>query len=236
MSTVFRPDDFYPPPQATLHGAMLKALAVHALLALALAWGVSWRHQANTVAFEAELWSAVPQQAAPAVAQPVPEVKPPEPKPVTQAPVDARADIKVKAQEEKKRQAQIERELEKTRLERMQKMVALAGKGEPNSSGQAQHSSGPSANYAARIRGRIIPNITFPDRDTTQGNPTTVVQFRIAPDGTILGPSIRVIQASGNASWDKAVVNAVEKTQQIPRDVDGRFPDSTYELKFRVRE
>ena len=40
------------------------AILVHALLLGALGWGVSWRHQAEPLTVEAELWSAVPQQAA----------------------------------------------------------------------------------------------------------------------------------------------------------------------------
>ena len=43
------------------------ALVVHLLLAAALTWGVSWKSNDPTVTFEAELWSNVQQEAAPAL-------------------------------------------------------------------------------------------------------------------------------------------------------------------------
>ena len=51
------------------------ALLVHLLLAAALTWGVNWKNKASPVAFEAELWSEQPQEAAP----PPPPPPPPEP-------------------------------------------------------------------------------------------------------------------------------------------------------------
>jgi colicin import membrane protein len=46
---------------------------VHVLLLGALGWGVSWRQQADrTLTVEAELWSAIPQQAAPRLQAPAP--------------------------------------------------------------------------------------------------------------------------------------------------------------------
>jgi colicin import membrane protein len=58
------------------------ALVVHALLIAALTWGVSWKKDDPTATFEAELWSRLPQQAAPrAVEPPPPPPPPPEPEP-----------------------------------------------------------------------------------------------------------------------------------------------------------
>ena len=60
------------------------ALGVHALLVLALTWGVSWKQTPEPV-LDAELWSALPQVAAPArvepPAEPEPEPEPPTPEP-----------------------------------------------------------------------------------------------------------------------------------------------------------
>jgi colicin import membrane protein len=232
---------FAPPAPPALQSALIKAVLVHLLLLLALTWGVSWKRQANDVAFEAELWSAAPTPAAPqAIPQPVqprpePQIdkKPPPPA------VDHSADIRLQKEREKKekeREKQQAVEQEKRRLQQLQRAQAMAGSGSPDSPGTAKQSSGPSATYAAKIRGRVIPNITFPERDMTPGNPTTVVQFKIAPDGTIIVTSIRIVRPSGLPAWDKAVLNAVEKTGQIPRDVDGRFPDTAFELTLRVRE
>lgn len=58
------------------------ALLAHLLLAGALTWGVSWKREATVAAVEAELWSALPQQAAPKLVE-VPQ--PPVPKPVVKS-------------------------------------------------------------------------------------------------------------------------------------------------------
>jgi len=80
--------EFAPPPPARWGGPLGKAAAVHALLIAALTWGVSWRHDADTPAVEAELWSRLPQQAAPRAVEPPPPPPAPAPPP---APVPAPA-------------------------------------------------------------------------------------------------------------------------------------------------
>lgn len=101
------------------------ALFVHALLVVALTWGVSWKQTPEPV-LDAELWSALPQVAAPAVVEPpteapkepTPEPEPPEPEPepepapppppppppAAKAPTPAKPDIvaQKKAQDERK--------------------------------------------------------------------------------------------------------------------------------------
>jgi colicin import membrane protein len=74
--------EFAPPqPPAQLRALVLAVLA-HVLLLGALGWGVTWRHQADrTLTVEAELWSAVPQQAAPRLQEPPPPPPQPEPAP-----------------------------------------------------------------------------------------------------------------------------------------------------------
>ena len=42
---------------------------------------------------------------------------------------------------------------------------------------------------------------------------------RTAPDGTIVGR--RLTKSSGVTSWDEAVLKAIDKTEVLPRDVDG---------------
>lgn len=58
---------------------MVLALVAHLLLVGALTWGVNWKQDSQPAAFEAELWSAVAQQAAPREVKPPPP-PPPEPK------------------------------------------------------------------------------------------------------------------------------------------------------------
>jgi colicin import membrane protein len=112
-------------------------------------------------------------------------------------------------------------------LKRMQGQAA----GEPEGSGTAARTSGPSASYAGRIRARVKPNIVFPD--DVPGNPTAIVEVRCAPDGTIV--SRKVVKSSGAPAWDDAVLRAIDKTEVLPRDDDGRVP-SPMQLEFRPRD
>jgi colicin import membrane protein len=105
------------------------------------------------------------------------------------------------------------------------------GNGDARSTGSAAQSSGPSAGYAGRIRARIKPNITF--MDNVAGNPTAEVEVRTSPDGTII--SRRLTQSSGVKSWDDAVLNAIDKTEVLPRDTDGRVPTSLV-ISFRPKD
>jgi colicin import membrane protein len=65
------------------------------------------------------------------------------------------------------------------------------------------------------------------------GNPTATVEVRAAPDGTIIGK--RLLKSSGVPSWDEAVLRAIDKTEILPRDTDGRVP-SSFEISFRPHE
>ena len=122
-------DQFAPPrPPARLRAIALAVLA-HAILIAALTWGVNWKSSSDMPAVQAELWSAVPQQAAPRAVEPPappppPQPEPPKPTPVPpppppprQAEPDTReADIAIERekkrleQEKKERQQQLERE------------------------------------------------------------------------------------------------------------------------------
>lgn len=116
--------------------------------------------------------------------------------------------------------------LRKENLKRMQGMAGASG-GE-NATGTALKSSGPSASYAGRLVGRIKPNITYPG--DVVGNPRAEVEVKVAPDGMIL--SRRITQPSGNKAWDDAVLRAIDKTEILPKDTDGRVPPVIV-LEFR---
>ena len=294
--------------------AWLIAGVAHALLFLALGLATAWKTQPQTVQAEAELWSAVPQAAAPRLQEPPPpppeperqEVPPPPPAPPRPAPAPApepdnslrdaqialekkkleekkkeeAAERQRKAQEKKKKEAeekaakdkaakekaakdkaaqeklaQEKKELDKKkaaektkadekkrqqdqaskaaqdkanearaealRQENLQRMQGMAGaSGGPNATGTALKSSGPSATYAGRLVGSIKPNIIYPG--DMVGNPRAEVEVRVAPDGTI--QSRRIVQSSGNKAWDDAVLRAIDKTEVLPKDTDGRVP------------
>ena len=121
-------------------------------------------------------------------------------------------DNKVSAEEAKK--------LEAIRKENMKRIAGLAGaSGSENATGTAMKSSGPSDSYGGRIRARVKPNITF-DPSSVAGNPAAEVEVRCAPDGTIV--SRKLVKSSGNSAWDNAVLKAIDKTEILPRDTDGR--------------
>ena len=61
--------EFAPPPQPGRVRAFVLAVVAHLLLMLALTWGINWNRESENVAAEAELWSSVPQQAAPTAVQ-----------------------------------------------------------------------------------------------------------------------------------------------------------------------
>ncbi len=121
---------------------------------------------------------------------------------------------------------------EKDRLAAIKRMQSLAGAtGDSTATGSALKSSGPSAGYAGRIVARIKPNIVFPD--AVDGNPVASVEVRVAPDGSIIGR--RILQSSGVKAWDDAVLRAIDRTDGLPRDTDGRVPP-VMTINFRPRD
>jgi colicin import membrane protein len=269
--------EFAPPPARGGAGAYGLALVIHALLLVALTWGISWNND-NSVGVEAELWSALPQMAAapgeapePAPQPPLPKPEPkpvpkPEPKPEPKAApkpqpnkdaelaiekkkkekedkLKAQEEVRKKAEKERKEKLQKEKELkekqkrekaeqdkkekaeeqkrEAMRQEQLKRVMGMAGAtGAPGSTGQAKQSSGPSASYAGKVRGAILPNITY--IDPVAGNPQADVEVQCAPEGTIVG--VKLLKKSGVDSWDEAVQKAILKTGKLPRDTDGRIP------------
>ena len=114
-------------------------------------------------------------------------------------------------------------------LKRLQGLADATGTSA--STGAALKSSGPSASYAGRIMARIKPNLVF--TESADGNPTATVEVKLAPDGTIIGK--RLLQSSGVKAWDDAVLRALDRTEMLPRDIDGRVPPP-FPIVFRLRD
>lgn len=134
----------------------------------------------------------------------------------------AQADKAKQALDKKQLEAQA-KQLEAQRAKNLQRMTGLAGaSGGPTATGSALKSAGPSASYAGRIRARIKPNIVF--TEDIVGNPTAEVDVRTAPDGTIIAR--KLLKSSGDKAWDDAVLKAIDKTEVLPRDTDGRVPSN----------
>ena len=145
MSPLNERDQFTPPRPPGRARAIALAVLAHAALIGALTWGVNWKSSSDQPAVEAELWSAVPQQAAPRAVEPPPPPAPaptpaPEPAPAPPPPpppprpeqADTReADIALQQQkkrleeEKKKREQQLEpekRERERKEEERRERL------------------------------------------------------------------------------------------------------------------
>ncbi|HYE41082.1 MAG TPA: cell envelope integrity protein TolA [Ramlibacter sp.] len=118
--------EFAPPPQPGLVRGFALAVLAHLVLLFALMHGLQWQRESENAVAEAELWSAVPQQAAPRE-QPAPPPPPPAPPPPVvrapprpEPPVQRQPDIalereKQRRAEEKERQQELadKREQEK---------------------------------------------------------------------------------------------------------------------------
>lgn len=281
--------EFLPPPQPGPVRAFVLALIAHLLLMLALTWGINWNRESENIAAEAELWSSVPQAAAPREVPAPPPAPPPVQATPTPPPPPAprEADIALEREklkkeqalrklEELERQKKLEARKKREELEREKKLEAkkkedelkkqqlaeeqkrkkeeLAKKakqeeaklaalrkenmermmkgatGGPAATGTALRSAGPSDSYAGRIRARVRPNIVF--ADDVAGNPMAEVEVRLAPDGTIT--SRRLVKSSGVKSWDEAVLRALDKTEILPKDVDGRV-HSPLTIEFKPK-
>ncbi|WP_080427500.1 energy transducer TonB [Burkholderia ubonensis] len=78
----------------------------------------------------------------------------------------------------------------------------------------------PSRGYAKKVARRVRANVVAPF--AIQGNPSAVIAVKCAPSGALL--SVAVQRPSGNPQWDRAVLATVEKSDPMPRDVDGATP------------
>lgn len=91
------------------------ALLVHLLLLGALTWGVHWKRSTPDISFEAELWSSLPQEAAPKLVEapppPPPPPTPPAPEPAVKAPPPPppAPDADIALEREKKRKLELQK-------------------------------------------------------------------------------------------------------------------------------
>ena len=150
---------------------------------------------------------------------------------------------KTERAEQKRKDLEEQRDKEKERAEAkrlvdareaaVKRMLSQAGgtAGEAGSTGQAAHNAAPSAGYTGRVIARIKPNIVF--IDDLAANPEAEVLVRLAPDGRII--SQKLVRSSGSREWDQAVQRAIERTEILPRDTDGRVPQSMV-IAFKPRE
>jgi colicin import membrane protein len=163
-----------------------------------------------------------PPKPEPPKPEPRPEPKPEPPAKVVTAPPAPPAPPAVKPAP---KEAPISRaELERARQENIKRMMGEL-------SGDKLRTSGPSAAYAGRIKARIKPNIVFGAE--VAGNPVAEVDVYCAPDGRIT--SRKLVTPSGSNAWDEAVLRAIDRTEVLPRDENGKVP-SLMRLEFKLRD
>ena len=124
--------EFAPPTPPGFGRALILALLAHLLLVAALTWGVHWKSQPVTLSAEAELWSAVPKEAAPQSVGAAPEPQPvpePEPEKITPpAPPPAPAPNQPEPEPPKVSEADIALEKEKLLLKKAEEKKLLQEK------------------------------------------------------------------------------------------------------------
>lgn len=136
-------------------------------------------------------------------------------------------DLKAKQQAEAEQAAkQAADKARQQRLSALQGAAANNGGVGTTAAGNGTGSGGTSSGYADKVRQRVKPNIVYAGDMT--GNPQAVVAVTCAPDGRIL--SRQLITSSGNPAWDAAVLQAIDRSDPMPRDVDGKTPG-----KFNIR-
>jgi colicin import membrane protein len=69
----------------------------------------------------------------------------------------------------------------------------------------------------------VRPHVVFPAADRGSGNPGAEIDVRLPPDGTIVGTP-QLVKTSGLPNWDDAALRALQKTEKLPRDIDGTVP------------
>lgn len=135
---------------------------------------------------------------------------------------------KAKAEKERlAREAKAAAEREAQRKANLAKMMNELG-GTGGSGVPSATSAGPSAAYAGRIKARIKPNIVFTEQ-LIPGNPVAKVEVRCAPDGRIM--TVKLVSSSGVVAWDAAVLRAIDRTEVLPLDENGKVPPMLLEFR-----
>ncbi|MBI5257966.1 MAG: TonB family protein [Burkholderiales bacterium] len=244
-------------------GAVL-ALLAHAGLVVVLAFGVAWRSSPVNVVASAELWSAVPEVAAPAPVEPpqAPKprvVEPPKPDPrIEQQRIDAQIAIE-KAERKKKLEQEQEDKLkeEKRKKELAEKQAAkeaAAKAAEERLAKQREENlarirglagaSGPTTSTGTALRD-AAPSAGYAGRILARIKPNIVLTAEV-PDSAETTVEVkcapdgkiiarRILKSTGHALYEEAVLRAIDKAEVLPRDVDGRVPP-TLVLAFKRKE
>lgn len=107
---------------------------------------------------------------------------------------------------------------EKAKLDQLARLKAAAG----------------AEGYLDRVRRKIQPLIVFDlTKLNPQENPTVVVQIDASPYGMIEKAS--VVKPSPYPEWDKAVLLAIQRSESLVSDQQGRFPLQQFQMAFQPK-
>lgn len=256
MTTVTAP--YVVPPPGRDWRAIALAVLMHVFLAALLFFGVRWQSSTPAV-IEAELWSTLPQTAAPAPTPlpPLPKIvthKPP-PKIVEEPPL-IKPDIAIK--EPVKTAPPKKKEPPKEVVKTLPKAVPVPPKAVPKppvetppgppsdlanilasagtpSTGKDTRTSGPKGDpgYEGAIRTKILSNLRFPIPPDLQGNPEATFEITQLPSGEI--DTSKMTKSSGLPAYDAAIARAIEASSPLPRRKDGSV-DRRLTLVFTPRD
>ena len=125
---------------------------------------------------------------------------------------------------------------EKVRADQLARLRAAAGaeggSGGKVGSGVGGGGSAPPG-WTDKVIKKVKPLIVF-NPESVSGNPATVIQVNLAPDGAILSTS--VLTSSGNPSWDRAVLLALSRAESLPKDDNGKIPQREVKLTFKPKD
>ena len=234
--------------------AALLALIVHAGFFAVIVFGVTWQVK-HPEPVMAELWDQLPSirnmpaPPAPTPPEPEPEVKkivepPPVEKPVPPQP--SKADIQLKAKNEKLEREKVEREriekqkqteLEKKRKEEeAQKKVAKAAADKTRTEQAAREVAVGAARdaaqkeYAAKIAALIRNRANIPD--TVSGKPELTIRLRLLVNGVVF--DAQIVKPSGNRVYDEAVERAINGIRQWPLPENAELLGARRELNLKI--
>jgi len=101
----------------------------------------------------------------------------------------------------------------------MAALQSVEGKAAPRPAAAAVNAAG--SGYLDKVRRRVRPNITWSGE---MSGLETEIAVRCSPTGTLLSATIS--RSSGNSSWDDAALRAVQRSDPMPVDTDGKAPSS----------
>ncbi|MBK5125169.1 cell envelope integrity protein TolA [Burkholderia sp. R-69980] len=144
---------------------------------------------------------------------------------------DAQKAAKAKAQADAAAQA---KKLDAERRARLAQMQGSAGGEGSTGNGLAKSGTGSgsggtatSPGYVDKVRRAVLPHIVWAgDSEGLE----TMISVRCSPNGTQL--SATIARSSGNPAWDDAALRAVQRTDPMPLDIDGKTPPS---MNIRVK-